>query len=63
MSALQCEICGRFISYDALEHGWAIHKLLTPDSAFTAEEWETYHVRCMDRLKRNYDQRRIQAEL
>ena len=38
---LKCEVCGRFIGYDELESGDARHVLLTPDSEFTSEEWET----------------------
>lgn len=42
----QCDDCGRFIPYRDLEEGAAIHKLLTPQSAYTREEWITVCGRC-----------------
>jgi hypothetical protein len=36
-----CEVCGKFISYADLDSGNAVHRLITPDSEFTFEEWET----------------------
>ncbi len=43
MNYFKCSICGRFLSYDELRNGNASHKLITPDSAYTFEEWDTYH--------------------
>ena len=36
-----CDVCGRFISVEDLVSGAALHKLLTPDSEFTMETYET----------------------
>jgi hypothetical protein len=46
MNYFRCDICGRFISYLELDNDKATHKLIYPDSAFTAETWETYHNEC-----------------
>lgn len=40
-SRFTCDICGRFISQEDLFYGRATHNLITPDSAFTAEEFES----------------------
>lgn len=54
-TGLKCDCCGRFISTDDLATGRAVHKLLEPDSPFTRETWDTYHVKCdVDRLERKY---------
>lgn len=37
----KCDVCGRFISYRDIESGKARHRLITPDSHLTSEEWET----------------------
>lgn len=37
----RCDVCGRFISYNALDCGNAVRKMVTPDSAYSAEEYET----------------------
>lgn len=44
---LQCDICGKFISYKDFEDGKAKRELTTPDSALTSEDYETYHIECM----------------
>lgn len=36
-----CDDCGRFVAYRDLDSGSASHRMLTPDSAYTFEEWET----------------------
>lgn len=36
----RCDVCGRFIAFDDFDHG-AIRELITPDSHFTHEEYET----------------------
>ena len=38
---MKCDICGRFISYQSLDEGRATRRLVTPDSEFTSEEYET----------------------
>jgi hypothetical protein len=38
---LRCDACGRFISYESLQEGYAVRRLLYPDSHFTSEEYET----------------------
>jgi hypothetical protein len=38
---MRCDWCGRFISYDDLEKGYAVRRLTCPDSEFTCEEYET----------------------
>jgi len=43
---IKCEICGQFVSYDDLHSGRVRHKLVTPDSEYTNEAWETYHTEC-----------------
>jgi hypothetical protein len=38
---VRCDVCGRFISVDDLQIGRARHVLLTPDSEFTKETYES----------------------
>lgn len=38
---LRCDTCGKFIAYKDIESGKASHKMITPDSEFTPEEFET----------------------
>ena len=38
---LRCDVCGKFVSYEDLEEGRAIHHLITPDSLCSTEEFET----------------------
>jgi uncharacterized protein YlaI len=38
---IKCDVCGRFVSIDDLEKGLATRRLVTPDSHFTCEEYET----------------------
>lgn len=42
----QCSICGKFVSMADFTSGAARRELVTPDSEFTSEEFETYHVNC-----------------
>lgn len=42
----QCDYCGRFIGLKEFEEGSAVRNLLTPDSHFTTEEYETFHKEC-----------------
>ncbi len=43
---LKCDICGRFISSDALDKGKAVRYLDESDNAFGGEVWVTYHTKC-----------------
>lgn len=43
---ISCDICGRYISYNELESGKAQRNLITPDSDYSTEDYETYHVEC-----------------
>jgi hypothetical protein len=36
----RCDVCGRFIAYDDFDNG-ATRQMLTPDSHFSSEDWET----------------------
>lgn len=45
-----CDECGRFISYTELSDGRATHRLLTPDSHFSGEEYESFHNRCARKI-------------
>ena len=38
---IKCDVCGKFISYSDLDSGMAIRKMITPDSDYSGEEWET----------------------
>lgn len=38
---IRCDVCGRFISIADLEKGFATRQLITPDSYFSREEYET----------------------
>lgn len=51
-SPLKCDVCGRFISYEDVIKKLAIHYMVTPDSDWSSEEWETHHVRCVKVDKR-----------
>jgi hypothetical protein len=37
----RCDVCGKFISFDDIATGKAVRKMVTPDSEFTDEEYET----------------------
>ena len=37
----KCDDCGRFVSFDDLLEGKAIHRLLEPDSQLGVERFET----------------------
>ena len=49
MNYFRCNDCGRFISYDELDSHEARHRLVTPDSAYTNEEFETVCKKCLVR--------------
>lgn len=38
---MRCDVCGRFISYSDLYTGKATRYLVTPDSEYSKEEYET----------------------
>lgn len=42
----RCDVCGRFIGMKEFEQGAAIRNLVTPDSWYSDEEYETYHMVC-----------------
>lgn len=48
----RCDVCGRFIPYDDFAYGHAKRNLITPDSAFTREEWETLCYRHTEKRQR-----------
>lgn len=43
---IKCDICGQFVSIQSLIDGEAIRKLITPDTYFTSEEYETVCAKC-----------------
>ena len=43
---IRCTWCGRFVSYADLDSGEAYHKMATPDSDYTWEEYETCCKKC-----------------
>ena len=51
----RCDYCGQFIGLKAFADNTADRKLLTPDTAFTAETYETYHEKCRAPVCRSFD--------
>lgn len=45
-NGVSCDYCGLFISYADYEAGRAVHHLVTPDSHFSEEAFESYHIEC-----------------
>lgn len=45
----RCDVCGKFISFDDLAMGKARRELVTPDTAFTAETYETLCAVCFEK--------------
>lgn len=37
----RCDVCGRFISMEDFDEGYAVRRLVYPDSHLTCEEYET----------------------
>jgi len=37
----RCDVCGRFISFNAFDCGNAVRKMVTPDSEYSAEDYTT----------------------
>lgn len=50
---LKCDVCGRFISYDNFISGKAINILITPDSYYLEERYESICKNCNDTRKSN----------
>lgn len=48
---IACDGCRRFISMKSLESGKASHNLITPDSEFTKETFESICERCATKHK------------
>ena len=46
---MKCDVCGRFIPFLDFVEGLAIHRLITPSSHISNEEWETLCSRHKDR--------------
>lgn len=44
---IKCDVCGRFVNYEALANGYASHRLLTPDAEGTEETYESFCERCL----------------
>lgn len=42
---IQCDNCGKFIKYEDIGNG-ATHKMITPDTDYTSEEWESICKKC-----------------
>ena len=42
----KCDVCGRFLAADDITSGRASYRLITPDSEFSFEEFETLCWRC-----------------
>lgn len=48
----QCDVCGAFLSWRDIGSGRAIHRMISPDSDVSSEEWETL---CPKHLKESGD--------
>ena len=46
---MKCTWCGRFISYEDLRTGKATNIMVTPDSHYSFEEWESNCKKCNDK--------------
>lgn len=46
----QCDCCGRFIAFDDIQAGRAMHKMVTPDSDVSSETWETICPGCLEEI-------------
>jgi hypothetical protein len=49
LPGIKCLDCGRFISFLDIANGKAIHRLLTPQTSETSEEWESVCEDCWTR--------------
>ena len=43
---MRCNDCGRFISYESIDLGTAKVRFITPDSEYTAEDYECLCAQC-----------------
>ena len=41
-----CDICGKFISIEDFDNGKASRKLVSCDSEYSSEDYETMHTEC-----------------
>jgi hypothetical protein len=41
-----CDVCGKFISFNDLCNRDAVHNMVSPDSDYSEETWETLCKRC-----------------
>ena len=46
LNRIRCDICGCFISYKDIDEGKAILQMITLDSHFSKEEYETICKKC-----------------
>ncbi len=44
----KCDECGEVISFAALANGRAVYYMVTPDSKYTNETWETMCRKCLN---------------
>ena len=47
----RCDVCGRFISHADFDSNRALRQLLTPDTYFSIEAYETLCPRCYEKEK------------
>ena len=46
----KCDVCGQYIALKAFAYGgYGKRRLVSPDSAFTSEEWETLCPKCAEK--------------
>lgn len=41
VNAPMCDVCGRFLRFEDIRSGAAVHRMVTPDSDVSMEEFET----------------------
>ena len=51
---MKCDYCGKFVSYKDIEDGKVVSQMVTPDSYFTKEEYETICKSCVNQ-RREYE--------
>lgn len=45
---IKCDACGRFIPIIDIDLGRASHKMITPDSGYTSESYESICFQCIE---------------
>lgn len=50
----RCDDCGKYIGFAELESGEARIRMVTPDSEYTRETWETLCSRCLARPNKSF---------